>query len=98
RYGGLTFYQYQMDAGAVSRQEGRVPSSVLQAVRNPSWLTPYIGCLLVAAGLVIQFMSHLVKFLSRRKPVGIAAGAPTVNGKTKNGCTEKRALQETVRK
>jgi hypothetical protein len=100
RYGGLTFYQYQMDAGDFARQAGRVPSSVLQAVRNPSWLTPYIGCLLVAAGLVIQFMSHLVKFLSRRKPVEqrVAAGASAINGETKNGRTQKRALQETVRK
>jgi len=36
-------------------------------VRNPSWLTPYIGCLVVAAGLIIQFMIHLVGFVSRRK-------------------------------
>jgi len=36
-------------------------------VRNPSWLTPYIGCTMVALGLVIQFMSHLVGFLSKRK-------------------------------
>ena len=29
RYGGLTFYQYQMDAGQVAQQAGRTPSSVL---------------------------------------------------------------------
>ncbi|MEY2466732.1 MAG: hypothetical protein QOD03_1253 [Verrucomicrobiota bacterium] len=67
RYAGLTFYQYQMDAGDVARQEGRVASSTLQVVRNPSWLTPYIGCILVALGLVIQFMTHLVGFISKRK-------------------------------
>jgi len=66
RYAGLTFYQYQMDAGQAARQAGRAPSSVLQVVRNPSWLTPYIGCGMVALGLVIQFMYHLIGFLSKR--------------------------------
>ncbi|HXT38524.1 MAG TPA: cytochrome c biogenesis protein ResB [Candidatus Angelobacter sp.] len=67
RYSGLTFYQYQMAAGEVARQAGRVPSSTLQVVRNPAWLTPYAGCIIVAAGLVTQFMIHLVGFVSRRK-------------------------------
>ena len=99
RYSGLTFYQYQMDAGDMARQEGRVPSSVLQVVRNPSWLTPYIGCILVAAGLVIQFMSHLIKFLSRRNSPAqnLTAGVP-VNGAAKSARSDKRILQETGRK
>jgi len=67
RYAGLTFYQYQMDASEAAREAGRAPSSVLQVVRNPSWLTPYLGCALVAAGLVTQFMFHLVGFISKRK-------------------------------
>ena len=67
RYAGLTFYQYQMDAGQAAREAGRVPSSVLEVVHNPSWLTPYIGCALVAVGLATQFMFHLVGFLSKRK-------------------------------
>jgi len=66
RYAGLTFYQYQMDAGQAARQAGRLPSSVLQVVHNPSWLTPYVGCAMVALGLVIQFMYHLIGFLSKR--------------------------------
>jgi hypothetical protein len=40
---------------------------VLSVVRNPSWLTPYIGCTMVAAGLLIQFLTHLVKFVSKKK-------------------------------
>jgi len=67
RYAGLTFYQYQMDAGQAARQAGRPLSSVLQVVHNPSWLTPYIGCAMVALGLIIQFMFHLTGFLSKRK-------------------------------
>jgi hypothetical protein len=67
RYAGLTFYQYQMTAGEAAQRAGVTPSSVLQVVRNPAWLTPYLGCALVAAGLVTQFMFHLVGFVSKRK-------------------------------
>jgi cytochrome c biogenesis protein ResB len=67
RYAGLTFYQYQMTAGEAAQQAGVTPSSVLQVVRNPAWLTPYLGCALVAIGLVTQFMFHLVGFISKRK-------------------------------
>jgi hypothetical protein len=67
RYGGYTYYQYQMDAGQAAQQAGRAPTSVLSVVRNPSWLTPYIGCAMVGAGLVIQFLYHLIGFVSKRK-------------------------------
>lgn len=67
RYAGLTFYQQQMTAGEVTEQAGLAPWSLLEAVHNPGWLTPYIACGLVAAGLVIQFMIHLVGFITRRK-------------------------------
>jgi hypothetical protein len=67
RYSGLTFFQHQMSGEQLAAQWGETPSSVLQVVRNPSWLTPYVGCLVVAGGLVIQFMIHLVGFISRRK-------------------------------
>jgi hypothetical protein len=67
RYGGYTYYQYQMDAGQVAQQAGRTPSSVLSVVRNPSWLTPYVGCGMVGLGLMIQFLYHLVGFVSKRK-------------------------------
>jgi hypothetical protein len=58
RYSGLTFYQasYDPDDGG----------SVLQVVRNPGWLTPYVSCLLVGAGLIVQFLQHLIPFLKRR--------------------------------
>jgi len=58
RYAGETFYQASFDAD----DQG----SVLQVVHNPSWLTPYLGCVLVATGLIIQFLSHLIPFLKRR--------------------------------
>jgi hypothetical protein len=67
RYEGLTFYQYQMNASEAAMQAGQTPSSVLMVVHNPGWLTPYIGCALVALGLVIQFMFHLVGFIAKKR-------------------------------
>jgi hypothetical protein len=67
RYAGLTFYQYQMNASEAAVEAGQTPSSVLMVVHNPSRLTPYIGCGMVAAGLVIQFMFHLVGFIKKKR-------------------------------
>lgn len=98
RYDGLTFYQYQMSASDLARQAGHA-ASALQVVRNPSWLTPYVGCALVALGLVIQFMSHLIKFVSKRKPVAeLGVATVPVPKPLKAAQVEKHAVQETVRK
>lgn len=64
RYEGLTFYQYQMGRDELDRNRG---TSVLQVVRNPSWLAPYAGCTLVSVGLLLQFMTHLVAFMRERR-------------------------------
>ena len=42
RYAGETFYQASFDRD----DQG----TILQVVRNPSWLTPYFSCVLVAPG------------------------------------------------
>lgn len=52
RYGGETFYQASFDPD----NQG----TVLQVVRNPGWLTPYLACILVAAGMIWQFTAHLL--------------------------------------
>jgi len=67
RYAGLTFYQ----AGF----ENNDRTSILQVVRNPSWLVPYIACSLMTLGLCIQFGIHLFKFVGRRRPVPAVAPA-----------------------
>ena len=63
RKGGQTFYQYQMN----QNQLGATAQTVLQVVKNPNWRTAYIGCLLVALGLVYQFLYHLVRFARKRR-------------------------------
>lgn len=58
RYHGETFFQsgFTQDDSA----------TILQDVNNPSFLAPYIACLVVAAGLLIQFLSHFAGFLRSR--------------------------------
>lgn len=59
RYSGETYYQASFDKD----DQG----TVLQVVRNPGWLTPYFACVMVSAGLIIQFLTHLVGFARKRK-------------------------------
>ena len=63
RYGGLTFYQYQMGQEEMGAHAN---TSTLQVVRNPGWLTPYFGCGLVALGMAYQFLFHLLGFIRKR--------------------------------
>ena len=65
RYSGLTFFQASMIKRPMI-EAGETPWTGLQVVRNPGWITPYAGCVIVAAGLLFQFMFHLVKFLRKR--------------------------------
>ena len=64
RYEGLTFFQQTMGRDELDRSRG---SSGLQVVRNPGWVTPYLGCLMVGGGLVVQFVMHLIGFISKRR-------------------------------
>lgn len=59
RYAGETYYQSGFDP------DNR--GTILQVVRNPSWLTPYFSCVLVGVGLVVQFAIHLLGFARKRK-------------------------------
>jgi len=71
RYGGLTFYQasYKPDGSG----------TVLQVVRNPGWLLPYLSCALVGGGMLLHFGMALTAYLRRRvkrqaKTIGATAG------------------------
>jgi len=58
RYAGLTYYQASYDGEH---------TTILQVVRNPSWLVPYLSCGAITLGLVIQFLIHLAGFARRRR-------------------------------
>ncbi|MEO6567592.1 MAG: cytochrome c biogenesis protein ResB, partial [Opitutaceae bacterium] len=64
RYEGLTFYQYQMNAPE--------KYTVLQVVRNPSWILPYVACIMIAGGLIWQFGAHLLGFIKKRRTLAPA--------------------------
>lgn len=59
RFNGETYYQASFDTD----NQG----TILQVVRNPSWLTPYFSCVLVGAGLIVQFLQHLIGFAAKQK-------------------------------
>lgn len=58
RYRGFTFYQSGFD--------NNDKTTILQVVKNPAMLLPYIACGLVALGLMVQFSLHLFGFLRKR--------------------------------
>lgn len=75
RFAGYTFFQYQMSADELAVRAGQKPSSTFQVVKNPSWLAPYISCILVGLGLCVQFMIHLVGFVTKRNPARVGETA-----------------------
>ncbi|MEQ9207594.1 MAG: cytochrome c biogenesis protein CcsA [Phycisphaerales bacterium] len=58
RYAGRTFYQ------ASYKPDGT--GTVLQVVRNPGWLMPYLACILVSVGMIYHFLQSITVFLRRR--------------------------------
>ncbi len=42
-------------------------TTILQVVRNPSWLLPYIACAMVSLGLIVHFGVMLIKFVERTR-------------------------------
>jgi hypothetical protein len=58
RHDGMTFYQAGFD--------NNDRTTILQVVRNPSWIIPYLSCLLMSAGLYWQFGWHLALYTARR--------------------------------
>src|SRR5438045_1802822 len=61
RYRGDTYYQ------AGFERDDR--TTILQVVRNPSFLAPYVACTVVAAGLLVHFGYHLGGFARRQHAV-----------------------------
>ena len=60
RYDGKTFFQSSFD-------QADEKGTVLQVVDNPSWLTPYFACVIVALGMCWQFFGHLISWAAKRK-------------------------------
>jgi hypothetical protein len=58
RHAGLTFYQASFEKGDTV--------SILQVVRNPGWILPYVSCVMMSLGLLVQFGIHLFAFVRKR--------------------------------
>ena len=69
RHGGYTFYQ--------SGFKNNDRTTVLQVVRNPGWLLPYIACVMSGVGLLYHFGVTLVGFLQRRRNAANTPAAST---------------------
>jgi len=67
RYEGMTFYQAGFEKNDMT--------TVLQVVHNPSWALPYIACVMMGLGLVIQFSFSLAGFFRKRSAVAAATSA-----------------------
>jgi len=59
RYRGETFYQSGFEKGD--------QATILQTVHNPTFVAPYIACIVIGAGLLIQFSRHFVGFSRGKK-------------------------------
>ncbi len=83
RYRGETYYQASFEPGD--------RGTILQVVRNPASITPYVACSLVALGLITQFLMHLSGFARKRAqslqpaPLQRTPLAPVLTPVTGNG-------------
>ena len=72
RHGGYTFYQSGF------KNDDR--TTILQVVRNPGWLIPYLACVLSGLGLLYHFALSLFAFIKRDRAAvagGTVPGSPT---------------------
>ena len=63
RYGGETYYQSGYN------ELGGKKYSTLAVVTNMGWMIPYVGCMLVATGLLAHFSITLMRFLKRQATI-----------------------------
>jgi ABC-type transport system involved in cytochrome c biogenesis permease subunit len=68
RHKGQTFFQHQMGRDQAAALQGQDKgTSTLQVVENPSWFSPYYGCVLVGYGLMRHFVVSLLAYLGRSR-------------------------------
>jgi len=59
RYRGETYYQASFEKNDAA--------TILQTVHNPTFIAPYVACVIVGAGLLVQFAFQFGGFSQRRK-------------------------------
>ena len=86
RYGGATFYQsnYGMDPS------GREYTG-LQVVTNTGWRIPYMACMMVVVGMLVQFSFTLVRYMKRLFSGRLSDGRLRVPAGGMAGCRASQA-------
>jgi ABC-type transport system involved in cytochrome c biogenesis permease subunit len=92
RFSGMTFYQSSFDPETET-------TTVLQVVKNPNWMAPYVSWSLVMIGMAAHFGTMLFRFLQRRNEetdfVSSNVLTPVENGRAAtNGASRKAARRE----
>ena len=85
RYAGETYFQASFD-------EFNDKVTILQVVRNPAAITPYVACSLMGLGLLVQFLMHLITFGRREK--NKTSATPKIPSQRKSATLTER--RETV--
>ncbi len=61
RFAGETFYQ----SGYFKDEQTQTEMTTLSVVTNSGWMIPYVSCMIVAIGMLAQFLVTLTRFLGR---------------------------------
>ncbi|HTU23967.1 MAG TPA: cytochrome c biogenesis protein CcsA, partial [Pirellulales bacterium] len=89
RYAGDTFYQSRY-------VQGPPEGTILQVVKNTGWMIPYVGCMIVATGMLAHFSLTLTRFLRRRDSEELAEESGGETARTPAGAKPRRAAASAV--
>ena len=96
RYKGDTFYQ----SGFAQDPKTGEAQTTLTVVANRGWMIPYIGCMIVAVGLLAHFLSVLTRFLRRRASGSLdpreVDESPVATAELANRSTAEHSWQQTA--
>ncbi len=67
RYRGETYFQ----SSFTPDEKG----TILQVVRNPGWVLPYLACVMVTLGMLLHFTLSLITFVTSGKSRGVGEAA-----------------------
>ena len=68
RFADETFYQ----SGYAQDPATGIERTTLSVVANSGWMMPYVGCMLVGVGMLVHFLTLLVRFLTRGDSVNLS--------------------------
>lgn len=74
RFAGETFYQ---SGYRPADPRSGVETTTLSVVTNLGWMIPYVGCMIVATGMLAQFLQTLLRFLQRWRTEKVPTTATT---------------------